>query len=288
MLRNLNVTTSGRRILGVPDIGILAATIASETSTGDYGPGLLYDEAINPANAGKQLRIRITTLPSAGNIFVYENGAFDFWDAPAGTYYVGYDRYADDVLGGSDTATVVVGAADGAASGTTLTGASSISAGGASGTAAGAAAGVTLTGTSTVVVGGASGTAAGAAAGVTLTGSSTLAVGSASGTANGSATGVVLDGVSALVAGLASGTTGGAAAGVTLTGGSGLVSGSASGTAHGSVDGVALNGTSVLVAGSAHAGGLLTSDSRFIIAAGSRVLTTAVGFRNLTISSRAK
>lgn len=157
ILRNLNVTTGGRRILGVPDVGILAATIASETSTGTNGQGLLYDESINPANAGKQLRIRITSLPSAGNIFVYENGAFDFWDAPAGTYYVGYDWYADDVFGGADTATIVVGAADGAASGVTLTGTSSISTGSASGNVSSAVSGVTLTGTSSISAGAATG-----------------------------------------------------------------------------------------------------------------------------------
>lgn len=157
ILRNLDVTTGGRRILGVPDVGILAETIASETSTGTNGPGLLYDESINPANAGKQLRIRITSLPSAGNIFVYENGAFDFWDAPAGTYYVGYDWYADDVFGGADTATIVVGAADGAASGVTLTGTSSISTGSASGNVSSAVSGVTLTGTSSISAGAATG-----------------------------------------------------------------------------------------------------------------------------------
>lgn len=288
MLRNLNVTTGGRRILGVPDVGILAATIASQTASGTNGAGLLYDESINPANSGKQLRIDITSIPGSGTLFVYENGSFDFDGAANGTYSIGYDWYADDVLGGADTATVVVGAADGSATGATLTGVSSISAGSAYGTAAGAAAGVTLNGASTLVVGSASGTAAGAAAGVTLTGTSTVVVGGASGTADGSAAGLVLDGTSTLIVGSASGTTEGAASGVTLTGGSSLVSGSASGTASGGVAGVVLNGASVLVAGSAHAGGLLTSDSRFIIAAGSRVLTAAVGFRNLTISSRAK
>ena len=264
MLRNLNVTTGGRRILGVPDVGILAATIASQTASGTNGAGLLYDESINPANTGKQLRIAITSAPGSGTLFVYENGAFDFEGAANGTYSIGYNWYADDVLGGADTATVVVGASDGSAAGATLTGASSLSSGSASGTAAGSA------------------------AGITLAGASTLVVGSASGTADGSAAGLVLDGTSTLIVGSASGTTEGAASGVTLTGGSSLVSGSASGTASGGVAGVVLNGASVLVAGSAHAGGLLTSDSRFIIAAGPRVLTTAAGFRNLTISSRAK
>ena len=157
ILRNLNVTTGGRRILGVPDVGILAATIASETSTGTNGPGLLYDESINPANAGKYLRIRITTPPSAGSLFVYENGAIDFSGAADGSYTVGYDWYADDVLGGSDSASILVGVVNGAAAGATLTGTSSISAGSASGNVSSAASGVTLTGTSSISAGTATG-----------------------------------------------------------------------------------------------------------------------------------
>lgn len=157
MLRNLNVTSGGRRILGVPDVGILAATIASQTASGTNGPGLLYDESIDSANSGKQLRIDITTLPTDGDLFVYENGAFDFDGASNGTYTIGYDWYADNVLGGSDTATVVVGAADGAAGSVTLTGTSILIAGGASGNVSSAAPGATLSGTSSISPGSAIG-----------------------------------------------------------------------------------------------------------------------------------
>lgn len=181
MLRNLNVTAGGRRILGVPTVGILAATIASETASGDQGPGLLYDEASNPANVGKQLRLDITSLPGSGTLFVRENGAFDFDGAANGTYTIGYDWYADNVLGGSDTASIVVGAAPGA----TLTGNSSLAAGSASGSSPGTATGATLSGASGLMPGGAQGTSAGNAPGATLTGSSGLSAGSASGTAPG-------------------------------------------------------------------------------------------------------
>lgn len=180
MLRNLNVTAGGRRILGVPTVGILSATIASETAGGDQGPGLLYDEAINPANAGKQLRIRITSGPGSGTLFVYENGSFNFDGAANGTYTIGYDWYADDVLGGSDTASVVVGAAPGV----TLTGISGLTAGSATGTSAGTANGATLNGTSSLTAGtaiGGSGVVNGSASGATLTGTSSINAGIANG-----------------------------------------------------------------------------------------------------------
>lgn len=206
MLRNLNVTTGGRRILGVPDVGILAATIASQTASGTNGAGLLYDESINPANSGKQLRIAITSAPGSGTLFVYENGAFDFDGAANGTYSIGYDWYADDVLGGSDTATVIVGATDGGSAGATLTGASSLTAGAASGTSVGTANGVTLTGSSTISAGSASGGSGivhGAATGTTLTGISGIAAGQASGNVNAAASGATLTGSSAIDPGTA-------------------------------------------------------------------------------------
>lgn len=206
MLRNLNVTTGGRRILGVPTVGILAATIVSETASGSNGAGLLYDEASNPANSGKQLRIDITSIPGSGTLFVYENGAFDFDGAANGTYTVGYDWYADDVIGGSDTASIIVGAADGSATGATLTGTSTLTPGSAQGTAAGTAPGATLTGASSLTTGGAtggSGAVDGSASGVTLTGAGSLSAGSASGNQNASAPGATLTGSSSLVAGAA-------------------------------------------------------------------------------------
>ena len=182
MLRNLNQSSGGRRILGVPQVGILAATIASQTATGDNGPGLLYDESINPVNAGKQLRLVVTSPPSAGVFFAYENGSFDFSGAPDGSYSIGYDVLADDVLFGSDAATFAVGAVSATAAGVTLTGTSSISAGTATGGATGDAdaPGANLSGSSTISAGSATGNQDATAPGATLTGSSSLSAGTAS------------------------------------------------------------------------------------------------------------
>jgi len=180
MLRNLNATSGGRRILGVPTVGILSSIIVSQTASGDSGPGLLYDEASNPTNAGKHLRVRITGLPSSGTLFVYENGAIDFAGAANNTYTIGYDVDADDVFLSSDTATIIVGAVPGV----TLTGTSTLTAGSSSGTSPGVAPGVILTGTSDLTAGGASGGSGvvnAPASGATLTGTSSIVAGSATG-----------------------------------------------------------------------------------------------------------
>lgn len=122
MLRQLAQSSGGKRICGVPTVGILASTIAAETATGDYGPGLLYDESIAPANAGKQLRCRPTSLPTGGTIFIYENGAVDFLGFPDGLYTLDYDVDADNAYVSSDTATFAVGTTNATALGGTGTG----------------------------------------------------------------------------------------------------------------------------------------------------------------------
>lgn len=113
MLRNLNKSSGGRRILGVPHVGIIASQIISETATGDNGAGLLYDEAL--VNSGKQLRLYVTSAPSSGTLFAHENGSFELDGAADGSYTIGYQYFVDNVLGGSDTATVTVGAANASA-----------------------------------------------------------------------------------------------------------------------------------------------------------------------------
>lgn len=135
MLRNLNKSAGGRRVLGTPNVGLLASQIISETAAGDNGAGLLYNEA--QANSGKQLRIKITSQPSSGSLFVYENGSFELIGAADGSYTIGYQYYVDNVLGGSDTATVTVGAANASASAGTGTATGSGTGGVATGQVAG-------------------------------------------------------------------------------------------------------------------------------------------------------
>ena len=111
--RNLNKSSGGRRILGTPHVGIIASQIISETAIGDSGAGLLYDEAL--VNSGKQLRLYVTSAPSSGTLFAHENGSFELDGAADGSYTIGYQYFVDNVLGGSDTATVTVGAANASA-----------------------------------------------------------------------------------------------------------------------------------------------------------------------------
>lgn len=150
MLRNLNQSSGGKRIMGVPQVGILAATIAANTATGDNGPGLLYDDSLLAGNSGKQLRCRITGYTGTlSKLFVNEDGSFTLTGEADGSYTISYAVDADVVQVLTDTATVnvgVVNASVGAASGTsTGTGSGGDPAGGA-GTNASTAAG---TGTST-------------------------------------------------------------------------------------------------------------------------------------------
>lgn len=154
MLRNLlRLSASGKPIYGTPDIGIDAAQIISETSTGDQGPGLLYDDALS--NSGKQLRAKITSWSgTAGTLFVFENGAIlvDISQAD-GSYVIGYDREAwasDGSLSTiSDTATVTIGAANASASAGTGTATGSGTGGAATGQVAGYGAADGGVGTST-------------------------------------------------------------------------------------------------------------------------------------------
>ena len=149
MLRNLNQSAAGKRILGTPNVGILSATIAAETATGDNGHGLLYDDSLISGNAGKQLRCRITAWPSAGALFVYENGSVDFSGAPDGSYTIGYAVDADAAQVATDSATVLVGAVNSSAAAGTGTATGAGTGGAASAGAAGSANASAGTGTST-------------------------------------------------------------------------------------------------------------------------------------------
>lgn len=200
MLRNLNQTRAGRRILGVPWVGILAARIVTDTASGDAGPGLLFDEAL--AQAGHLLRLHVTSTPASGSLFVFENGAFELAGAADGAYSIGYDWYLDNVLAGSDAALLQVGPLHAVAPGATLTGAGGVTFGMALGVQAAEVAGAVVSGGGALTAGGAVGEDNAVASGVALSHLSTLATGLAVG--EGSAAGVDLSGVSLIAVGWAS------------------------------------------------------------------------------------
>lgn len=216
MLRNLNQTRAGRRILGVPWVGILAARIVTDTASGDAGPGLLFDEA--QAQAGHLLRLHVTSTPASGSLFVFENGAFELAGAADGAYSIGYDWYLDNVLAGSDAALLQVGPLHAVAPGATLTGAGGVTFGMALGVQAAEVAGAVVSGGGALTAGGAVGEDNAVASGVALSHLSTLATGLAVGEGSAAVPGVELAGAGALGAGGAAGNLTASAAGVDLSG----------------------------------------------------------------------
>lgn len=231
MLRNmLRRSAANRLILGTPNVGILASTILSQTATGDNGPGLLYDAANDPVNAGKLLRLSVTSAPGVGTLFIGENGTVDFSGAPNGLYTIGYNECADNVLYKADTSTIAVGSVDATATGATLTGTATMIPGAASGEQNAVAPGATLSGSGSILPGAASGEAAGdaTAPGAVLVGNGQIVPGAAEGQQDASAPGAVLTGSSSLQPGAASGDLDATAPGATLVGGGQFVPGNAS------------------------------------------------------------
>lgn len=153
MLRNLATSSGGSRIFGTPYIGLPAAQIASETAGGDTGPGALHNEASEPANAGKRLRMVVSVWPVVGNLFVAENGAVLWSGLPDGVHSFGYEVFADDVSAGSATYTVNAGGQSVTAQGATLTGAGAIAAGAVSTEQSQTVDGATLTGAGSITPG---------------------------------------------------------------------------------------------------------------------------------------
>ena len=228
-LRNLR--KAGQRWLGTPYNGLLAAQILAETATGDYGPGILYNEAQQPEHAGKYLRARITNWPATGTLRVEENGSYTASGLPDGVHVFGYDFYLDGVYQGAAGFTITVGAQAATAPGATLTGTATLNPGAASGQQNATAPGTTLTGSTTLTPGSATGGVSGdaVAPGAALTGTATLTPGSASGTQNATAPGAALTGAASLAPGAAVASSPHAAApGATLTGGASLIAGRAS------------------------------------------------------------
>lgn len=108
MLRNLNQSFSGKRILSSNKVGVLASTIPS---SGTNGPGYLYNDFSYPADNNLLVRGFVTTFPSAGTFFPNEDSSFIFSDAPPGVYSFTYDLYVNDENVGSATGTLNVSGA---------------------------------------------------------------------------------------------------------------------------------------------------------------------------------
>lgn len=128
----------GAFIVGDDGLGVLGSEIAS---SGDAGPGYAYNDLSLPADADKEICGRITTWPSAGTLYAYEDTSFTFTGAPDGVYTFQYQLYVDGVATGSPatvTLTVGSGAVAGSAAWTeendTASGAGTVAVTGTSGT----------------------------------------------------------------------------------------------------------------------------------------------------------
>ena len=106
---------SGYLLIGETGLGVLGSAIPS---TGDNGAGYAYNDLSLPADAGKEICGRITTWPTAGTLFAYDDTSFEFSGAPDGSYSFQYQLYVDGVAVGSpQTVTLIVGVANGTATG---------------------------------------------------------------------------------------------------------------------------------------------------------------------------
>lgn len=87
-------------LIGDTGFGVLGSEIAS---TGDAGAGYLFNDLSLPADANKEICGQITTWPSAGTLYAYEDSSFEFYGAPDGTYLFQYQLYVDGVATGPVT-----------------------------------------------------------------------------------------------------------------------------------------------------------------------------------------
>lgn len=100
---------AGKAIYGNSGLGVTGAVIRATTATGTHGPGILYDDWDNSGDDAKEFRARIVTPPSAGSLFVYEDGSFTLDGAADGSYSLVYRLFVDGVDLGTATETINVG-----------------------------------------------------------------------------------------------------------------------------------------------------------------------------------
>lgn len=114
---------AGSLVIGDVGLGVLGSEIPS---TGDHGAGYAYNDLDLPTDANKEICGRITTWPSAGTLFAYEDTSFEF-SGPDGTYSFQYQLYVDGVATGSPvTVTLQVGVLTHSASGSLASGSATV------------------------------------------------------------------------------------------------------------------------------------------------------------------
>jgi hypothetical protein len=77
-------------------------------SDGADGASPIYAGLSLPAEANNEFRIVVTTTPTLGDLFVYEDTSFSY-TGPDGVHVWTYAAYKDGVLYGTGTVTLLVG-----------------------------------------------------------------------------------------------------------------------------------------------------------------------------------
>jgi hypothetical protein len=97
---------SGSIVCGNRGLGVLASTVPS---TGDDGPGYIYNDLSLPGDAAKEVRGLILTVPTDGLFYAYEDSSFAFTGAATGSYTFTYRLFSDGADEGTATGYLTVG-----------------------------------------------------------------------------------------------------------------------------------------------------------------------------------
>lgn len=86
-------------------LGVLGSEVPD---SGTDGASPIYTGLSLPAENSNEFRIVVTTTPTLGNLFVYEDSSFSY-TGPDGVHVWTYAAYKDGILYGSGTITLVIG-----------------------------------------------------------------------------------------------------------------------------------------------------------------------------------
>lgn len=91
---------TGAMVIGDVGLGVIGSEVPS---SGDDGAGYLYNDITLPDDANKEIRGYITTWPTDGTLYAYEDSSFIYWPNPSfvGTDTFLYQLYIDGVASGS-------------------------------------------------------------------------------------------------------------------------------------------------------------------------------------------
>ncbi len=75
IIRDMNQSFSGKRLCTTPFVGVLGSTVPS---TGDDGPGYLYNDLVLPEDNSNYVRGFVTTFPTSGTFLPNDDSSFTY------------------------------------------------------------------------------------------------------------------------------------------------------------------------------------------------------------------